>query len=210
MKRRSIAVWLAATVFSARAHAEPAAPSPPPSAANEHCAEAAGRITFALGLSVAEELRADYGASTRAAFAPELLGLAYLPLPVRQLYVRGGVRVGYDGLDQADMPRDVRVVEHGVHELLELGLLFDWLVTPAISFGGGLTERAIKLETRGSVHGTSALDHSEVLGVLYGSLGLGIPIERGLIVLEPFVRIGHTFSDDRALVRIGLDATLRL
>jgi hypothetical protein len=210
VKRWSIIAWLTATVLSAPAHAAPAAAIPPPSAASEVCPDAAGRVSFALGLSLAEELRADYGASTRAAFAPELLGLAYLPLPARQLYLRAGVRVGYDGLGQADMPREVKVVEHGLHELLELGLLFDWVVTPAISFGGGLTERSIKLDTRGSVHGTGAFDHSELLGVLYGSLGLGIPIERGLIVLEPFVRLGHTFSDDRALVRLGLDATLRL
>ena len=215
MRGLGVLPLMAAVILSTRASAAPAAPdqparTPPPMAAPARCAEQTRGLTFALGFSLAEELSADYGASTRTAFAPELLALGYLALPARPLYLRAGLRLGYDGLGQADMPRDLRLVERGLHELLEFGVVFDWAIVPALSFGAGLDQRFIALETKRSVQGSRALDHSELLGTLYGSFGLGIPIERGLIVIEPFVRLQHTFSDDRALVRLGLDATIRL
>jgi hypothetical protein len=195
---------------SAREPAQLATPEASPSRGESHAASEPRSVSFALGFSLAAELRADYGASTRAAFTPELLALAYLPLPLRDLYLRPGVRVGYDGLGQADMPRQLRVLERGHHELLELGLLFDGVVVPALTFGAGMQQRFITLETSGAVRGTRALDHSEILAVAYGALGLGIPIERGLMVIEPFVRVQHVFGDGRSLFRLGLDATLRL
>jgi hypothetical protein len=198
---RSIAVH--ALLLASLAFAGPALAQ----AATEHDRPS---FSVAIGLSVAEELRGDYSASTRAAFAPELLALGYIALPIHDVYLRPGLRVGYDGLDQADMPRHVRLTERGLHELVELGILYDWVVVPALSIGGGLVQRFIELETRGGVKGTERLDHTELLGQIYVALGLGIPIAHGLIVIEPFLRLQHVFDDPRALVRFGLDVTLRL
>ncbi|MEY4575758.1 MAG: hypothetical protein RL701_461 [Pseudomonadota bacterium] len=197
-------LWL---LLASSAHTS--AQNPPPSAAASHAPDPA-RFSVAVGLSIAEELRGDYSASTRAAFAPELLALGYIPLPLRDVYLRAGMRIGYDGLDQADMPRQVRLTERGLHELVELGILYDWVVVPALSIGGGLAQRFIDLETRGGVKGTQRLDHTEVLGQIYVALGLGIPIAHGLVVIEPFFRVQHVFDDPRAVLRLGLDVTLRL
>jgi hypothetical protein len=75
-----------------------------------------------------------------------------------------------------------------------------------------LMQRFIALDTGGAFLGTPtrALDHSELLGQMYAALGLGIPIERGLIVIEPFIRLQYVFSDPRSVLRLGLDVTLRL
>jgi len=197
---------LGSSVLAQPAGGHAQAPRTPPT----ECEQRARKFGMALGFGLAEELRSDYGSSVRGAFSPELLALGYVALPLRDLYLRPGVRLGYDGLGQPDMPREVRVAERSLREQLELGLVYDWVVVPALSMGAGLLQRFIELETRGSVMGTHALNHREQLGVIYGALGLGIPIERGLVVIEPFVRLQHVFSDNRALLRVGVDVSLRL
>lgn len=187
--------------------AEPGPPLAPPATDREGEPSVQG---FALGVTPALELRRDYGAGWRTAFVPEVVGLGYLPAWGMRWFYRPGARLGVDGISQPEMPEDLQVVERGLRLLGEWGLGYDGVVVPALSLGGGLVARWITLKTGGAVHGTDALDRRELLGTLYAQLGVGVPIERGLLVAEPFARAQYTLSDDRAPLRFGVDLTLSL
>ena len=166
-------------------------------------------MAWGAGVSLGFLRQRDFGEASRTAFTPELVLYRYLPLSKRW-FLRPGVRLGYQGLLQVEMPESVRVEERALYGLLDVGILFDAMVVPSLSLGGGVTHRWIRLVTEGDAHTGEGdpLDRSEVLGMLYAQFGLGIPVERGRFLVEPYIRRQHTFSDDRSAWQFGFDATI--
>jgi hypothetical protein len=161
---------------------------------------------FALGASFGFLRQEDLGGSIATRFIPSLVGLAYVSLAPR-LYLRPGARLGLSGLWQPAAATDARVEEHGLQGRAEVGLLYDAWVIPAIGVGAGLERRSIDFVAGGNVQDSGALDRTEWLGSLYAQAGLGVPLFHGFTVVEPYVRIHHTFSDDRASSEVGFDIT---
>jgi hypothetical protein len=164
----------------------------------------------AIGLSTGFQRRRDYGDDTRIGFVPELLGQYYVPLPIRRLYLRPGVRLGFVGFSQAAMPSNLRVEERDLVFAGEVGILFDAPVVPVLSFGVQGTARFIHTEASGPIRATVDGDRSEFLPGVYSQLGIGIPIARGRVIFEPFLRYQHVFGDDRLGLHFGADLTVAI
>jgi hypothetical protein len=176
----------------------------------------APRTTFAdaraaLGLSLGWQQRQDYGKDTRSAFVPEMVGHLYFATAFSRMYLRPGVRLGFAGLDRAEMPSAVQVRERDLGALGEISLLRDGILIPSVTLGAGLAYRWLHLETRPPLSPSKRpIAEGQVLPAVYGQVGVGLPILRGLLVAEPHVRYDHVFGDDRIGWRFGADLTVRL
>jgi hypothetical protein len=195
---------LAARAPAARAQAESV-----PSRAEVPSESAARPLQLALGASLGFLRQRELGAETETLVIPSLLGLAYVPLAPR-VYLRPGLRVGYSGLDQPEHSAGARIDERGVIGTVELGVLYDAWLVPAFAVGGGTNVRWVDFVARGSVSDSAVIDRTEVLGVLFAQAGLGLPLFGGALVVEPYLRLQFTFSDDRALFQYGGDLTFAL
>jgi hypothetical protein len=168
------------------------------------------KLQGAAGVSVGWLERRDYGEATRANFIPEVVGYTYLSLGHR-LFLRPGVRIGYSGLSQPDMPAAVAMREHDVAFSAEAGLVFDATVVPSLSVGTGVVARSVSLTTQAPVAaGDEQLSHWEALPMIYSQLGLGLPMWKGKLLVEPFVRTEWLRGDPRSHWRYGLDITVRV
>lgn len=171
--------------------------------------EANPGISYALGVSLGFLQQRALGNTSHTAFIPSLLGLAYVPLAPR-LFLRPGLRVGYTGLNQAGASYGARINEHGVQGTAELGLSYDAWLVPAFAIGTGIDYRSVNFVGRGIVADSDAIDRKEWLGLGFAQAGLGVPLFRGALVVEPYARLQYTFSDDRSLWQMGLDLSFAL
>jgi hypothetical protein len=167
------------------------------------------RTHFALGGSFGFLRQEDLGRQTTTRFVPSLVGLAYINVAPR-VFLRPGLRLGYAGLSQPGAASDARVEEHGALGRAEIGVLYDGWIVPAISVGMGIERRSIDFVAHGDVQDSGILDRAEWLGSVYAQAGLGVPLFRGRIVIEPYARLQRTFSDDRSASEVGLDVTFPL
>jgi hypothetical protein len=179
----------------------------PPAGAHESTREPA--VSFALGASLGFLQQQGLGAETQAKFIPGLLALAYVPVAPR-LFLRPGVRLSYVGLTQTPSSFGARIEERGVQATAELGISYDAWLVPSLAVGGGANYRSIDFIGRGIVADSDAIDRVEWLGMVFAQAGLGLPLFRGALVVEPNLRLQHTFSDERALLQFGIDLTFAL
>jgi hypothetical protein len=164
---------------------------------------------FAVGASFGFLRQEDLGGVMATQIVPSLVGLAYVNVAPR-VYLRPGVRLGVAGLSQPDAASDAHIEEHGVQGRAEIGVVYDAWVVPALTVGTGLERRSIDFVARGTVQDSGALDRTEWLGSVYGQAGLGVPLLRGFVVIEPYYRRHHTFSDQRSWSELGFDVTFAL
>jgi hypothetical protein len=195
----AILVAIGAWVGAARA---PSGPIVAPAPAPRH-------RRFALGGSVGFVRQKDLGGALTNQFVPSLVGLAYVNVAPR-FYLRPGARFGVSGLIEPSAASDAHLEEHSVQGRAEIGLLYDAWVIPAIAVGAGIESRDIDFVAAGKVQDSTLADRTEWLGSLYAQAGLGVPLLRGFIVVEPYYRLFHTFSDDRASSEFGFDVTFAL
>jgi hypothetical protein len=167
------------------------------------------RARFALGASAGFLRQKDLGGTMTNQFVPSLVGLAYVNVAPR-LYLRPGARLGISGLIQPPAASDAHLEEHSVQGRAELGLLYDAWVIPAIAVGTGIESRDIEFSAAGKVQDSGLADRTEWLGSVYAQAGLGVPLLRGFVVIEPYYRLLHTFSDDRSASEFGFDLTFAL
>jgi hypothetical protein len=179
------------------------APVPPAAAA------APGKRTrFALGASFGFVRRRDVGQEIETLFVPSIVGLAYFRVAPR-VYLRPGLRLGL-ATDQPDTASDARIREGGILGRAEVGVLYDAWLVPALSVGAGFEARVISFVGDGVAQPSSQADRNELLGQFYGQFGLGLPLFHGFMVVEPYARIFHVFTDDRANSELGFDVTFAL
>lgn len=163
--------------------------------------------TLATGLTLAWTIRNDYGEHSWRRFMPESITYFYLPL-VNSLFLRPGVRIGYAWIQQ-QMPQAVRIEETDLMVSGEVGLLWDWYIVPALSFGAGVDQRKITLKTEEPVEdNTSGISTTETMPFWDAQVGVGIPIAKGRVVLEPFARYWNIKGDDRSHWTFGLETTV--
>lgn len=170
---------------------------------------AADDLRLAAGASLGLQQRDDYGAGSRAALVPELVFFGYLARGAPRVYLRPGIRVGFTGSDQAEMPQAVQLREYDLEVAAELAVLHDGVVIPSLAFGAGTIGRWIQSDFQTPIT-TSDGTRFELLPAVHAQLGLGMPLARGGLVLEPFVRYDHVFGDDRVGWGIGLEATVAI
>ncbi len=207
-RAHQLAAWTSALVLTlglARsASAQQDAPGSGPSGD-----ESSPGVSYALGVSLGFLQQRALGNTSHTAFIPSLLGLAYVPLAPR-LFLRPGLRLGYTGLNQAGASYGARIEEHGVQGTAELGISYDAWLVPAFAVGTGFDYRSVNFVGRGIVADSDAIDRKEWLGLGFAQLGLGIPLFRGGLVMEPYARLQYTLSDDRSLWQLGFDLSFAL
>lgn len=166
---------------------------------------------FALGLAASWQLRDEFGNAGRTSFAPELSLQAFLSTSDPSLFLRIGARFGYVGLEQAESPSDLQFREHDVTGAVALSLLFDWYVIPSLTVGVGTLLRLTDVTPAEGIDSSrSRLNRVEPLFMGYLQMGLGFPIEGGVVVVEPFARYEFVPADSRIEGRFGADVSVSL
>lgn len=198
--------WVGSLALTPSAAAQDGADAAPSVAATTS-ASTKDDYTLATGVTLAWTVRHDYGEHTWRRFMPESITYFYLPL-ASSLYLRTGARLGYAWIQQ-QMPQAVRIEETDLMISGEAGLLWDWYVVPALSFGAGIDQRTIKLKTEAPVDtAEDDISTKETLPFWDAQLGVGIPIASGRVVLEPFARYWNLKGDDRSHWTFGLETTV--
>lgn len=158
------------------------------------------------GVFANRELSAQHSFSQ---FTPELVGYGYLPLQ-QDLWLRPGVRVGF-AWNQPTMARSLRLNEYDFKTNAELGVVWSGPVVPSFSLGLGGLLRTTSLSSQSQINlDSSRVGKTRLYPYLQGQLGVGIPIEKGVLMLEPYVRYLHIFGDRRYQWASGLEFTLSL
>ena len=172
-------------------------------------ARADGDPSAALGLSTSWLQRNDYGDRDRGVFVPEIVGFGYIGTGSERLHLRPGLRLGYVGLDRAQMPSAVRFDERDGTAYAEIGALYDGVVIPSVTVGAGLVVRHLELRLGESIaREDEPVSRWEVLPGFHAQVGAGIPLAGGALVVEPFVRLDAIAGDGRARWRYGVDVTV--
>jgi hypothetical protein len=205
------ALGLAAAASSAQAEPAPHEPTRQPAQpastrqpAPPATASPAPRWSLGAAITAYEE------PATTWALAPELAGRAHHPL-APGWSASGGLRAWYRGLTQPEMPGGLGLVERDLGGAVELAVRRDWLVTPALALGGSLTRRTIARVTAPEIDaGLSMLDHTEWLPGLHAQVGVGLPVDHGRFLLEPYLRYEWLPDDDRVRLRWGLELSILL
>ena len=165
---------------------------------------------LAVGLGLGWTNRTDYGQNNFTRFAPEYLVQTYSPRIDQNFYVRPGLRLSYAWL-QPEMPSSVRVEETDFNISPEVGFLYEWYVIPAVTFGAGADIRTLTLKTQGPMVGTdSNISNRETLWFGYFQGGVGLPLLKGLLVIEPYFRYNFVRRDNRVKYGYGVDTTLEV
>lgn len=163
---------------------------------------------FAVGFNLAWTTRQDYGARTFRRLTPEIIGFTYGALPWEEMWWRLGARVGYTS-DQPEMPQAVRFEETDTTTLLEAAITRDWYVVPTLAFGGGYDFRRTKVKVSAPIDtADDRLGRKETLWMWYMQGGIGLPLLKARILLEPTVRYHTIQYDARSHWLFGVDMTV--
>ncbi|NBW80737.1 hypothetical protein EBR21_03190 [bacterium] len=142
----------------------------------------------------------------------EFFGQGYVPLPVENLYLRPTARIGYETPDRTDDAQSLSIKESTLKSVLEMGVVHDGLVVPAVSIQAGMMKRSLSLQTSSPIlsAGGGSLTRSEYLWNFAATLGVGIPVLNGRIILEPYYRFVRIETDMRQRTQIGVDLSLAI
>lgn len=201
-------------LWSASAGAQTDAPgnvaAPPeaaPTSLNASAEVSNSQPRWALGLATSWARRRDFGALQRSHFIPEIVAQHYIAHDER-FYLRPGLRLGYAGLTQAEMPQDLQVQEREGMLRAELAALYDGPVIPMLAVSAGLVVRRVTLATSGSVESDSdPISQVHLLPELAAKAGLGLPFIGGAVILEPHIGYRYVHGDDREGLFYGVDAS---
>jgi len=186
------------------------APSAPPTP-EARTVPAPAAFSLVLGGSLGWQYRRDFGNATRAALSPEILVGATMPSQWSRIYIRPAVRVGFTGLDQSEQPETIHIEERDIIGSLEVAAVYDGPVIPTLALGGGGMVRFVDLDVRTPLESTGDdISRTQTLSRIYVQAGVGLPLRRGLVVLEPSLRYEVVFGDDRIAWRGGVDITIGL
>lgn len=164
----------------------------------------------AIGLSPQWIIRNDYAVGTFHHFSPELSAHFYLPLHISTLFLRSSARYAYSW-SQPEMPKSLRLEERDLSFHLEESLLFDGPIIPSLGMGLGVIRRETSLITSAPiVEVDEDISTKTNLFSSYLHLGLGIPVDDGHWVIEPFFRGFYVPSDRRILFAYGVELSLQI
>jgi hypothetical protein len=140
----------------------------------------------------------------------EAFGQGYVPLPMENLFLRPTIRFGYEKPDRKDDSQSLAIKESSLKSLLELGIVHDGLLVPTISIQAGMIRRILTLQTASPIAlaGGSSLTRNEHLWNFGLTLGLGLPVLDGRIILEPYYRFVRIEKDLRQSSQVGVELSV--
>ena len=170
-------------------------------------ATGAGSWRYAAGINLAWTVRRDYGARSFRRFEPEVVGYLYTPIPIRHGWLRHGARLSYSN-DQPQMPKYVRMEESDWKLSIEEGLIWNWYVSPSMTFGYGYNWRKVSVRNGGPVKSADTrLNSRQTFTWQYLQLGVGLPALYGEYEFQPSVRFQKLSWDDRTTWGFGFEFT---
>lgn len=142
--------------------------------------------------------------------AIEAFGQGYVPLPLENFFLRPTIRFGYEKPDRKDDSQSLAIKESSLKSLLELGIVHDGLLVPAISMQAGMIKRILTLQTAAPIApaGGGSLTRNEYLWSFGLTLGLGLPVLNGRIILEPYYRFVRIEKDLRQTSQMGVELSV--
>lgn len=172
-------------------------------------AQAQPNFQIAAGLSAGWLRREDFGDGSFSRFTPEVIVFGYLPV-FDPVFLRPGLRVSY-AWQQPEMPKSVRVEENDLAASAELGVLYESYAIPSLTLGVGYISRKIRLVTEKPVVSVNS-DISTRDSLYFASVqaGVGIPLWKGFVVAEPYVRYVLAAGDSRLGLGFGVEVTFQI
>ena len=166
---------------------------------------------ISLGAAFAASNRNDGGGVTSRIHHYEVFAQSYLKSPADNLFLRSGVRLGYEHIPDEEAPQSIKIREQSFRGGFELGILYEGLMVPSISLQAGALRRKLTLDTSSQITSKST-DFPTIEWLPMGTLnlGLGLPIEGGKLDLEPFYRFVWIAKDTRQASQWGIDASWSL
>lgn len=141
----------------------------------------------------------------------ELFAQNYYKTPMENLFIRTGLRFAYEALPQEDSPQWLSISEKTLRSGLELGFVYDVNFIPSLSMHSSLLRRTLELETNGAIVSSSRhYPLTEWLPSQAINIGLGLPIEGGRALIEPFYRWIWIGGDARQKAQWGVDASFAI
>ena len=181
-----------------------------PARADAPRAEEPRTFQLATGASFGFQNRKEYGTADFTRAHPEIVVYGYFGGFLGSAWLRPALRVAYLA-EQPEMPQSLRVEERDWTFAGELGAVYDWYVVPSLSVGGGVIRRRIELVTKGAISvGREDISRTEVLPFVHGQIGVGIPLWKGFVVVEPFYRYTGVKGDARITSTYGLELTFQV
>ena len=169
----------------------------------------AAELHSAAGVSGAFQTRESTSEYSFAQFAPELVLHGYSQLD-SEFWLRPSLRISY-AWTQPQMPYSIQLREYDLKAVAEMGVVWSWVVMPSFSIGlGGIFRQTDRVTAPPLGDSESHVSKSSFLPLLQTQLGVGIPIEKGWIVIEPYVRHLLIFGDSRYHWGYGTEVTLAL
>ncbi len=166
---------------------------------------------ISLGAAFAASNRNDGGGVTSRIHHYEVFAQSYLKSPADNLFFRPGVRFGYEHIPDEEAPQSIKIREQSFRGGFELGILYEGLMVPSVSLQAGVLRRKLTLDTSSQITSKST-DFPTIEWLPTGTLnlGLGLPIEGGKLILEPFYRFVWIAKDTRQTSQWGIDASWSL
>ena len=163
---------------------------------------------LALGGGLSFYNRQEYGESQFTQLAPEFVTYGYFPI-YKKLWFRPALRLNYSW-QQPDMPKALRIEETDFRYMLETGIVFDWIVIPSFSYALGQIYRTTKFNTQFPItYAKDDISGTENIPMSQFQLGLGFPIAKGFIVVEPYGRYTIVQNDKRYGWGYGIEITFQ-
>lgn len=164
-----------------------------------------------LGVTFTETQRTDAGPAVSNLSSYEVFTQGYVSLPWDDLFLRPGARIGYERQNSDGSTSPIRLFESTYKAGAECAFVYNGIVVPAITVQGFVLSRTLKLTQPDNVNSSASLmSRSEWLFSSALSLGVGIPIQDGRLLLEPFYRFVHIDGDARSRHSFGFDLSLAL
>lgn len=166
---------------------------------------------ISLGAAFAASNRNDGGGVTARVHHYEVFAHSYLRSHSEVLFFRPGVRFGYEQIPDEEAPQAIKIREQSFRGGLELGILYEGVMVPSVSLQAGVLRRQLMLEKGSQIISESrSFPTTEWLPTATMNLGLGLPLEGGKLILEPFYRFVWIAKDTRQTTQWGLDASWAL
>ncbi len=139
--------------------------------------------------------------------APEIVGYTYSHL-YHDFWWRPAAWLSF-AWNQPEVAQALRLKEYDARLTAEMGVVWSWVVVPSFTMGaGGLFRNTSLVVTDPIQVEESKMGGTRIFPVVYAQLGVGIPIEKGVVILEPYVRYNHIFGDSRYRWAYGVEATV--
>lgn len=166
---------------------------------------------LSFGAAFAGSERMDAGLSSSRLTAYELFVHGYQELPWEDVYLRPGVRFGYESLPGDSESIPVHLEERGGRIGAELGILYSGIVVPTLTLQGFGLVRTVEVQKPSEVSlRSSRLNSTDWLFGTSLAFSLGIPIHDGRVVVEPFYRWVHMADDARLTSAVGFDVSVAI